>query len=58
LKLPGKGVHRMWFSDGKYAHVGAYLPGIEERAYSDCGYFQSDHSQRSGTLVDTRHQGR
>ena len=33
LKLPGKGVHRMWFSDGQYAHVGAYLPGIEERAY-------------------------
>jgi hypothetical protein len=33
LQLPGKGVHRMWFSDGKYAHVGAYLPGIEERAY-------------------------
>ena len=33
LKLPGKGVHRMWFTDGKYAHVGAMLPGIEERAY-------------------------
>jgi hypothetical protein len=23
----------MWFSDGKYAHVGAMLPGIKERAY-------------------------
>ena len=33
LKLPGKGVHRMWFTDGKYAHVGAMLPGIKERAY-------------------------
>ncbi|HET9298216.1 MAG TPA: hypothetical protein VFP18_15095, partial [Candidatus Binatia bacterium] len=26
LKLPGKGVHRMWFTDGKYAHVAAMLP--------------------------------
>jgi hypothetical protein len=33
LKLPGKGVHRMWFTDGKYAHVAAMLPGIKERAY-------------------------
>src|SRR4051812_15377877 len=33
MKIPGKGVHRMWFSDGKYAHVAAVLPGIKERAY-------------------------
>ena len=33
MKIPGKGVHRMWFTDGKYAHVGAMLPGIKERAY-------------------------
>lgn len=33
FKLPGKGVHRMWLTDGKYAHVGAMLPGIKERAY-------------------------
>jgi hypothetical protein len=33
MKIPGKGVHRMWFTDGKYAHVGAVVPGIKERAY-------------------------
>ena len=33
MKIPGKGVHRMWFTDGKYAHVGAMIPGIKERAY-------------------------
>ncbi|MGH7770019.1 MAG: LVIVD repeat-containing protein, partial [Candidatus Binatia bacterium] len=33
MRIPGKGVHRMWFTDGKYAHVGAMLPGIKERAY-------------------------
>src|ERR1051325_266830 len=33
MKIPGKGVHRMWFTDGKYAHVAAMLPGIKERAY-------------------------
>jgi hypothetical protein len=33
MRTPGKGVHRMWFTDGKYAHVGAMMPGIRERAY-------------------------
>lgn len=33
LKIPGKGVHRMWFSDGKYAHVAANVPGFRERVY-------------------------
>ncbi len=33
MRIPGKGVHRMWFTDGKHAHVGAMLPGIKERAY-------------------------
>ena len=33
MQIPGKGVHRMWFTDGKYAHVGAMMPGIKERAY-------------------------
>ncbi|OGA15690.1 MAG: hypothetical protein A3G25_13080 [Betaproteobacteria bacterium RIFCSPLOWO2_12_FULL_63_13] len=33
LHIPGKGVHRMWFSDGKYAHVAADLPGYRERVY-------------------------
>jgi hypothetical protein len=33
MRIAGKGVHRMWFADGKYAHVGAMMPGIKERAY-------------------------
>src|SRR5438093_3900345 len=32
MKIPGKGVHRMWFTDGKYVHVGDILAGINERA--------------------------
>ena len=58
LKLPGKGVHRMWFTDGKYAHVGAMLPGIEERAYLIADLSEPDKSQRSGTVVDSRHERR
>lgn len=33
LEIPGKGVHRMWFTDGKYAHVAADVPGYRERVY-------------------------
>ena len=35
LKLPGKGVHRMWFTDGKYAHVGADAAGHQRARVSD-----------------------
>lgn len=33
LRVPGKGVHRMWFSDGKYAHVASSMTGHNERVY-------------------------
>ncbi|MBI2090914.1 MAG: hypothetical protein HYT78_19595 [Deltaproteobacteria bacterium] len=33
LRVPGKGVHRMWFSGGKYAHVSATVSGFKERVY-------------------------
>src|SRR3972149_5067254 len=33
LRVPGKGVHRMWFSDGKYAHVSSTMSGFKERVY-------------------------
>src|SRR2546428_836474 len=33
MQLPGKGVHRIWFTDRKYAHIGAMIPGIKERTY-------------------------
>jgi hypothetical protein len=29
----GKGVHRLWYSEPPYAHVAAWLPDVEERAY-------------------------
>ena len=33
LRVPGKGVHRMWFSDGKYAHVSSSMTGFKDRVY-------------------------
>lgn len=33
LRVPGKGVHRMWFSDGKYAHVASTMTGFREQVY-------------------------
>lgn len=33
LRVPGKGVHRMWFTDGKYAHVASSMNGFKERLY-------------------------
>ena len=48
LKLPGKGVHRMWFTDGKYAHVGAVLPGIKERAYLIADISNPTNPQEAG----------
>ena len=33
LRVPGKGVHRMWFADGRYAHVAATMTGFRERVY-------------------------
>jgi hypothetical protein len=33
LRVPGKGVHRMWFSDGKYAHVASTMTGFKQRLY-------------------------
>lgn len=33
LRVPGGGVHRMWFSDGKYAHVASTMDGFRERVY-------------------------
>lgn len=33
LRVPGKGVHRMWFSDGKYAHVASSMTGYKDRVY-------------------------
>lgn len=33
LRVPGKGVHRMWFSDGRYAHVASSMTGFKERLY-------------------------
>jgi hypothetical protein len=48
LKLSGKGVHRMWFTDGKYAHVGAMLPGIGERAYLIADIQDPGHPAEAG----------
>jgi len=31
--VPGKGVHRMWFTEPPYAHVAAWIPGISQRGY-------------------------
>lgn len=33
LHVPGKGVHRMWFTDGKHAHVASTMTGFKERVY-------------------------
>lgn len=33
FRVPGKGVHRMWFSDGRYAHVASTMDGFRERVY-------------------------
>jgi len=30
---PGKGVHRIWYSEAPYAHIAAWLPDVHERAY-------------------------
>ncbi len=32
-QVGGKGVHRMWYSEGPYAHVAAWLPDVTDRAY-------------------------
>src|SRR4029077_8717211 len=48
LKIPGKGVHRMWFTDGKYAHVGAMIPGIKERAYLMVGLSEPSNPKQAG----------
>ena len=31
--VPGKGVHRMWYSEPPYAHIAAWVPGVDGRAY-------------------------
>lgn len=31
--VPGKGVHRMWYTAPPYAHVAAWIPGVRERGY-------------------------
>lgn len=31
--VPGKGVHRIWYSEPPYAHIAAWLPDCHERAY-------------------------
>ena len=48
LRIPGKGVHRMWFTDGKYAHVGAMMPGIKERAYLIADLSDPSHPKQAG----------
>jgi hypothetical protein len=31
--VSGRGVHRMWYSEPPYAHIAAYLPGVDGRGY-------------------------
>lgn len=31
--VPGKGVHRMWYTEPPYAHVAAWVPEADDRAY-------------------------
>jgi len=43
--------------DGKYAHVGAMLPGIKERAYLIADISNPTNPKEAGALVDSRNQG-
>lgn len=48
LHIPGKGVHRMWFTDGKFAHVAAELPGHRERVYLIVDLSDPSHPRPAG----------
>ncbi|HWP57463.1 MAG TPA: hypothetical protein VNL14_06225 [Candidatus Acidoferrales bacterium] len=48
LRVPGKGVHRMWFSDGKYAHVASTMGGFKERLYLIADLSDPSHPRQAG----------
>lgn len=48
LRVPGKGVHRMWFSDGKYAHVASTMTGFSERVYLIADLFDPSKPRQAG----------
>jgi len=48
LKLPGKGVHRMWFTDGKYAHCRSDAAGNQRARLFDRGHFSPCDPKEAG----------
>lgn len=48
LRVPGKGVHRMWFADGKYAHVASTMTGFKERVYLIADLSDPCHPRQAG----------
>ncbi|MBI4527400.1 MAG: hypothetical protein HY695_26705, partial [Deltaproteobacteria bacterium] len=48
LKVPGKGVHRMWFTDGQYAHVASTMSGFNERVYLIADLSEPSNPKQAG----------
>ena len=48
LRVPGVGVHRMWFGDGKYAHVSSTMTGYKERVYLIADLSDPRHPRQAG----------
>lgn len=48
LRVPGKGVHRMWFTDGKYAHVASTMTGFKERVYLTADLSDPSNPRQAG----------
>ncbi|HZR99786.1 MAG TPA: hypothetical protein VFE37_13825 [Chloroflexota bacterium] len=48
LEVEGAGVHRMWMTDGKYAHVASSWPGYHERVYLIADVSDPAHPQKAG----------
>jgi hypothetical protein len=48
LEVEGAGVHRMWMTDGKYAHVASSWPGYHERVYLTADVSDPAHPKKAG----------
>jgi hypothetical protein len=48
LEVEGQGVHRMWFTDGHYAHVASSWPGYHERVYLIADLSDPAHPKKAG----------
>jgi len=47
--VPGNGVHRIWYSEPPYAHIAAWLPDGNRRAYQIVDLSRPDHPVMAGS---------